>query len=249
MAPRKPFGKPRDLPTLRTRVDALRVRGKQQERAKSLLLVWLDAAMAQGVPVDEVLRALKSGAAARTIGAAELQRIGANPPDALLRAACASGCAFCCLLPGEDGGTILAVEARALHPALVGLRGQPDGSGWHRDACPVLDPESRMCRAYDARPMLCRAYFSTDATACEANANGQPAPGAAVLGSQGLMLSVHALARAALAGVVTVSSYALARFARATLDGADLPEALHASRHAPRMLEDERKRLAEGDVP
>lgn len=246
MAPRKPAGKPRDLSSLRARVGALRVRGDVQARARSLLLVWLDAAMAQGVLFDEVLRALKSGGAARTIAAAELQRIGTNPPEALLRAACAQGCAFCCLLPGEDGGTILAVEARALHPALVALRGQPDGSAWHRDACPVLDPDSRMCRAYDARPMLCRAYFSTDATACEANAMGQPVPGAAVLGSQGLMLSVHALARAAVAGVVTVPTYALARFARAALDGADLSDALRASRHAPRVLEDERKRLAGG---
>lgn len=246
MAPRKQGGKPRDLPTLRARLDGLRLRGEVQARARSLLLVWLDAAIAQGVPFDEVLRALKSGVAARTIAAAELQRIGANPPDALLRAACAPGCAFCCLLPGDDGGTILGAEARALHPALVALRGQPDGSAWHPDACPVLDPQSRMCRAYDARPMLCRAYFSTDAGACEANAMGQPVAGAAVLGSQGLMLSVQSVARAALAGVATLPSYALARFARATLDGADLTEALRISRHAPRMLEDERKRLTGG---
>lgn len=239
--------KPRDLPALRARIAALRLRGPglaTLERARGLLLVWCDAAIAQGLAFDDALRALAAGAAAQAIGAADLQRLGANPPEALLRAACAPGCAFCCLLPGGDGGTILGIEARALFPALVALRGQPDARGWHKDACPVLDPQTRTCRAYESRPMLCRGYFSVDAMACEANAMGQPVPGAAVLGSQGLLLSVQAVARAALEGLAVVPTYALARFARAVIDGAELPEALRASRHAPRLLEDERKRLA-----
>lgn len=239
--------KPRDLHGLRARVTALRLRdpGREQlERARAILLSFLDAAIAQGAGFDETLRALKSGAIARTAAATELQRITAAPPEPLTRAACRAGCAFCCLLPGRDGGLILEVEARGLHASLQPLIGQADGQSWHRDACPVLDPETRMCRAYDARPMLCRGYFSVDAAACEDNAAGKPTPGAAMLGAQGVMLAVQSLARAACDGLVRVPSYSLKALARATLNGATLPDALRASRHTPRMLDDERSRLS-----
>ena len=244
--PPKPALIPRDLPGLRARVATLRLRGPATattERARKLLLLYLDNAIAQNAPFADVAKALKSGLPAQRIAGIDLQQLAATPPEALRRAACAPGCAFCCILPGADGGTILETEARALHAALIPLRGQPDGVDWRPDACPALDPERRMCRAYDARPMICRTYFSTDAAACEAIAGGIPATGAAVLGAQGLMLSLHALARAALDGLASAPTYALAKLARATLDGADLPEALRLSRHPPRALEDERRRL------
>jgi Fe-S-cluster containining protein len=156
--------------------------------------------------------------------------------------ACADGCAFCCILSGEDGGTITEAEAIALHSALAPLSGQPDGRAWHPKACPSLDPETRSCRAYDARPMICRAYVSTDVEACKAVSEGQAAIGPGTLGPYHTYLAAIGLSRAALKGVKRVSTYALAKVAAAAVEGALLDDALASARHKPTELDAELKR-------
>ncbi len=235
------------LRDLRNRVPSLRLPGTPPallKRAKKLLTVYLDTAAAQGVSDTDVLRALADGSAAISIGGIELDMQAQNPPEALTRAACKAGCAFCCILTGRDGGTITRAEAARLHTALAPLAGQPDGRAWHGKACPALDPETRTCRAYEMRPMICRSYFSVDAGACEQNANGTPAPGAAILGAHQTYLAVHALARALLAGHAKVPTYSLATLAAAAVEGQEASIALRAARQPPRALDDERKRAA-----
>ena len=219
---------------LRARVARAKPGGDPQAvaRARAALLAWLDT---QRRPVEAVVRDLASGAAAVAVGRAVLAQV---PMPAGL--ACAAGCAWCCVLPGADGGTITGSEARALHGALDA----PSAGGRHPMACPALDPETRTCRAYDARPMICRTYVSPDAAACARVADGQPAVGPATHPAQLAYLTTHAVARAALAGVAPVRTYALRRVAAA----ADEPvaEALRGARHGAGALDAERRRLARG---
>ncbi|CUH38916.1 hypothetical protein JSE7799_01635 [Jannaschia seosinensis] len=77
------------------------------ERARTGLLAWLDAQPAR--PADDLIRDLSRGVAATAIGRTMLAQI--PMPEGL---ACAAGCAFCCILPGEDGGTLTAYEARPM---------------------------------------------------------------------------------------------------------------------------------------
>ena len=231
----------RDLSDLRVRIAAVQIPGQhtsQTERARRVLLAWLDSAIAGKHGLDTVLRALASGTAAQQIGAALRGQTFADPPDVVRNAACSSGCAFCCILTGPDGGTITGVEARAVHDALSPLAHQPDGRDWHPKACPALDPISRMCRAYDVRPSICRSYMSTDAQACEMNSEGGSEAGGGVLGAHLDYLAVHALARAALSGAVKVHSYALREVASAAVEGQDVRSALDRARHPVRMLGD-----------
>lgn len=237
---------PRDLAGLRRAVARLRLPGGESAvvaRARSLLTIYLETAEAHGQDFAQIARSLRAGTPALRIGGAELEAQASRPNGPAARAACAPGCAFCCILTGEDGGVILEAEARAVHAALAPLAGQPDGRAWHPAACPALDPATRMCRIYDARPMICRTYLSEDAEACRAISEGQPTPGPGVLGAQGVYLAVQSLARAALKGVTQVPTYALARVAAAALDGLDEAAALKAARHVPKVLEDERARL------
>ena len=231
---------PKGVPALRRAVEKARLPGTPRavtERARRILLASLDALAA--APAARVADDMASGAAATRIGEADMAR-AAPPPDT----DCRAGCAFCCILAGDDGGTVTAHEARRLHAALAPVAGRPDGRAWHPMACPALDPETRTCRAYDARPMICRAYLSTDVAACEAIAQGTPAPGPVTLAGYGIALAAHGLARAALKGTRAAPTHALRMVAAAAVEGRDVETALTESRHAPRMLDAERRRLA-----
>jgi hypothetical protein len=212
------------------------------ERARKALAAFVESAAARGVPLPEIARHLADGRAAATIAHVEAEQAKARGQDPAKRAACAAGCAFCCILPGEDGGTITAHEAERLHAALAPRAGQPDGRDWHPNACPALDPETRMCRAYEARPLLCRSYHSADATACEANAAGAPVAGARLAGPHLTYLAAHGLARAALGPRARVDTFALREVARCAVTGHDAEAALAQARHAPSALDAERRR-------
>lgn len=106
-------------------------KGSVDERARRLLLAWFDTA-ARGVGAKPLARALRDGTAAVQI--AEALRSDAAQPS---NAACAKGCAFCCILDGPDGGTITADEASRLHAALSPLPERPmAGTGIRKPAPP-----------------------------------------------------------------------------------------------------------------
>ena len=216
------------------------------ERARKLLLIYLQTAEAQNLPFAEVVQSLIRGAPARQIAGVELSHQIATAQGISGQAACREGCAFCCILKGDDGGTITEAEARDLHAALIPLAGQPDGRAWHPRACPSLDPETRMCRAYEHRPMICRSYMSVDVTACETIAEGTPAPGTGVMGAQFTYLAVQALARVVLKGLSVAPTYSLAAVAKAAVEGEDIETALKAARHPTRALDEEKRRLSAG---
>lgn len=226
------------------------------------LAARLAAAKAPGAPEDVARRAraaleagaaampdeaaasadLASGTAAVRVGGTDLERqAGAGALDG---AACRAGCAWCCLI-GEDGPVVSRAEALGLHAALAPLAGRAaPASAWHPRACPALDPATLSCRAYAARPLICRTYTSTDAAACEVNAAGGAATGAAVLGSQSLYLAALALSRSALRGSARVATYGLARVAAGALAGRPAGEALRAARHPDSRLPQETRRLS-----
>ncbi|MBV2361720.1 YkgJ family cysteine cluster protein [Thalassococcus sp. CAU 1522] len=238
---------PRDIPALIRVLTRVRLPGHKSatvERARKLLLIYCDTARSHGVPFADLVRQLASGMAALRMAGADLDRVFANPAGPAATAACGNGCAFCCILNGADGGLVSRAEAHQVAEALAPFAGQPDGRAWHPQACAALDPETKSCRIYESRPLLCRTYLSDSVAACESNAAGTPASGAGVVGSQGLYLAAMALARAALKGVATVETYALDRVAAAAVAGADPATALRAARHKPRALEDERARLS-----
>jgi Fe-S-cluster containining protein len=160
-----------------------------------------------------------------------------NPPAAVRDAACRDGCAFCCILAGGEGGLITKSEARRLHTALAPFAGEKDGRAWHKNACPALDPDSRSCRAYDARPTICRSFLSTDAESCRENAEGGAAVGAGLLGSHLDYLAVHSLCRQALKGITQVHSYSLSAVAAGAVAGEDPTTSLTKARHKPAALE------------
>ena len=215
-----------------------------RDPARRALLAWINTAMQHAMPLNDVLRRLRDGEAAEAIGRTAIAPQLADPNGPASRAVCTPGCAFCCILNGEDGGTITQTEARRLHQALAPLRGQPDGRSWTAKACPSLDPETRLCRAYDARPMICRSYMSSNVVACEAIAEGTPAEGAGVLGAQALYLAVLTLSRNLLKGITRVPTYSLAAIAAGAIDGKSLDEAMEAAKHGPRELDDEVARQA-----
>lgn len=229
-------GAPTDRASLRAALVSARLSGHPQAvtaQAREVLLAWLDS---NRDPFDALLRQLSDGTASTRIGHALLARM--PEPEGL---ACAKGCAFCCILSGDDGGTITGAEARTLHAALPATAAE---APWHPDACPALDPATRLCRAYDARPMICRTYVSRDVAACESIAEGHAKPGTGTLAPQLAYITAHALIRAALGkGAPT---FALKRIAQAASAGTDIDSALKSARHAPRNLDDERKRLAKG---
>lgn len=212
------------------------------ERARTALAAYVGSAAAHGMPFTEIAKRLADGRAALSLSQAEAQEAAARGVDPMSGAACAAGCAFCCILGGEDGGTITRVEAERLHAALAPLRGTPDGRDWHPRACPSLDPRTRMCRAYEARPAICGAFHSTDASACEANASGAPVAGARLAGRHLTYLAAHGLARAALTGRARTDTYALYDLACAAVDGRPLDEALSAAKHPASALDAERRR-------
>lgn len=208
----------------------------ETERARAGLQAFVASMQERGEPDAAITAALASGAVARTIGQMGTEALA--PRDL----ACAEGCAFCCILLGADGGTLSEAEARDLHAALAPRAGHPDGSRWHPQACAALDPETRRCRAYDARPMICRTYVSTDAAACEQVAQGVPAQGPGTLGPYHTYLAALGLSRAALKGLRRVATFSLARLTRAAVDGLSVDDALAAARHKPANLDAELRR-------
>ncbi len=245
-AAREAGAAPLDAAGLRRRVATARLTGPDGRtgRARRLLLAWLDAGFARGLTAPVAVDALASGTAAEQIGQIVRAQTMQAPPPEVAHAACAQGCAFCCILDGPDGGTITENEARRMHAALAPLAGRPDGRAWHPAACPALDPDSRTCRAYEARPSLCRSFFSSDAEACRANADGEAVAGAGLLGSHFDQLDVMALARAALGGPARARCYALSKLAAAAVEGNDLDASLAAARQSPGTLDAARRGLA-----
>ncbi|SFS21792.1 YkgJ family cysteine cluster protein [Yoonia litorea] len=212
------------LEELAQRVAKARVSGVDKarvERARRILTSYLQTAFAHQIPAKDVLAEMASGKAAWRLGMAVRDELMKSPPKVVQEAACAEGCAFCCILNGGEGGVITAFEAEQLHTALTPLAGQPDGRAWHPKGCPALDPDTRSCRAYDARPMICRSFISTDAAACEINAEGGKEMGAGLLGNHLDYLLVLALCRAALKGITQVQTYSLADTAALGVAGAD----------------------------
>ncbi|MEL6205638.1 MAG: YkgJ family cysteine cluster protein [Pseudomonadota bacterium] len=227
-----------DVAGLAARVAAAKLPGTPPalaDRARRALGAYLAEATGAGMPFAEVVARLADGRAALAVAKAERRPLPVG-------AACASGCAFCCILSGDDGGLITEAEARALHAALSPKAGTPDGREWHPSACPALDPGARTCRAYDARPEICRAFHSMDASACEANARGEPVPGARLAGGHLSYLAAHGLARAALKGRTRVDTYALREIARCAVEGQDMDTSLSTARHAQTDLDAERRR-------
>ena len=206
------------------------------DRARRGLVAFVAAQVEQGRSASDIQDLLSRGTAAQAIGRVGLSALS---PRGL---ACAQGCAFCCILSGDDGGTITEAEAIELFDALSPMAGQPDGRDWHQKACPALDPETRTCRAYDVRPMICRAYVSSDAAACEAVAEGKAADGPGTLAPYHTYLAAIGLSRAALKGVKRVSTHALSRLAAAAVEGKPREAALSLSRHKPAELDAELRR-------
>ncbi|SFA72877.1 Putative zinc-or iron-chelating domain-containing protein [Poseidonocella pacifica] len=234
---------PRDTAALVGRVERASVSGIRPEiadRARRMLIAWLRHAASVGMPFSQVVRRLASGEAATQIAQIDLEDQAAR----LEGIACGAGCAFCCILNGADGGTILEHEAQRMHAALLPFAGSPDGRAAHPDACAALDPETMRCRVYEDRPMICRSYHSTSAEACMKNADGIPAAGTGVLGAQPLHLTLQALVRDALTGIARSHTYSLVQVGRGTSDGLSEGPVLDAARHPPRALRDELKRLA-----
>ncbi|WP_172299644.1 YkgJ family cysteine cluster protein [Pseudoruegeria sp. HB172150] len=229
---------PADLKARAKRARAQGAGSAATDRARRMLAAYLDTAERHGLPPAKVLSDMASGRAAWQIGTALRDEMLRTPPEAVKNAACAAGCAFCCILSGGDGGTITETEARRLHDALAPLAGQPDGRGWHPAACAALDPETRACRAYDARPMICRSFLSTDAGACRINSEGGEAKGAGLLGTHLDYLALHALARETLKGISRVATYSMSRIASGAVDGETAGDSLDAARHKPGALED-----------
>ncbi len=209
--------------------------GAAADRARTQLDAYIGA---QSLSEEALAKELHSGIAAARIG--QIGLASTAEPSGL---SCKAGCAFCCILTGDDGGVITGAEARNLHVALAPFAGEPDGREWTAKACPSLDPETRMCRAYEARPMICRSYLSVDVTACEQIAQGKAAQGTGVRAAYGTYLTAHALARAAL-GPGHAPTYSLRTVAKAAVEGVPLEDALKAARHRPAELEHERKRAA-----
>lgn len=208
----------------------------ETERARAGLLAFVSSMRSRGESDSVILAALGSGAVARAIGAMGTEALS---PRGL---ACREGCAFCCILQGEDGGTMSETEACDLYEALALHVGQPDGRQWHPRACAALDPETRKCRAYDSRPMICRTYVSTDVAACETVAEGAPAEGPGTLGPYHTYLAALGLSRSALKSVRRVATYSLARLASAAVQGVPLEQALKDARHKPANLDAELRR-------
>ena len=229
---------PADLAARAAKARATGAGRAAEDRARRMVAAYLQTAASHDLPLARVVGELADGTAALRLGEAAHDMLMQAPPPVVTQAACRDGCAFCCLLIGGDGGTITEAEAIRLHDALAPLAGQPDGRAWHPSACAALDPDSRSCRAYDARPTICRSFLSTAAEACRINAEGGAAEGAGLLGSHLDYLAVQALARDLLKGLARVSTYSMARIAAGAVEGEPRDDSLAAARHKPRALED-----------
>lgn len=233
-------GAPLTVADIADRVAHAKVKGIDkalETRAKRILTSYLQTAQSYAMPARDVVAEMASGQAAWRLGSALRDETLKTPPDAVRNAACQQGCAFCCILSGGEGGVITAFEATRLHEAVSPLQGQPDGRNWHPEACPALDPETRSCRAYEARPMICQSFLSMDAEACRKNAEGGAEQGAGLLGSHLDYLVVHALCRQALKGIAQVPTYNMAATATGAVAGHTSDDSLTVARHKPSALE------------
>lgn len=240
LAKKSDKGAPLTVAEIAQRVARAKVKGIDktlETRAKRILTSYLKTAQSYAMPTKDVVGEMASGQAAWRLGSAVRDELLKTPPEVVQKAACQQGCAFCCILSGGEGGVITAFEAAQLHQAAAPLQGQPDGRDWHAEACPALDPETRSCRAYDARPMICRSFVSIDAEACRKNAEGGAEQGAGLLGSHLDFLVIHALCRQALKGIAQVPTYSMAATAAGAIAGQQTLETLTDALHKPSALE------------
>ena len=223
---------------LSTRIGKARVTSAPDvaARAKRGIEAYTQAMAQNGTPMAHIIEKMADGTVAQGIGQIGLSALN---PGSL---ACAKGCAFCCILKGEDGGTITEIEAVEMYNALSVLQDDPDGRNWTPKACPSLDPETLACRTYEARPVICRSYISTSVTACEKANKGEAATGQGTLPPYHTYLAAHGISRAALKGTKRVSTYSLFELASQAIDGASLETALARSKHSASELEAELKR-------
>lgn len=122
----------------------------------------------------------------------ELKQVAEAVAKAGTPVACRGGCASCCTLkveatPDEIFAVAAALEAALDPESLAALRAQAaeiDRRG--RDLapaaryllhlfCPVMEPDSRLCRAHTVRPAACQGYLSLDRRRCDASAQGENA--------------------------------------------------------------------------
>ncbi len=132
--------------------------------------------------------------------------------------ACAAGCSFCChnyevhispleafrlaahIRSGVGRDIREDVLERATTIAGVKDKEEAEADGLPRRRlfpCPVLDRETGLCRAYDARPLVCRGHNSIDRPACEQRFDNDLENSAMIYGS----LHQRAGAQAVLSGV------------------------------------------------
>ncbi|MEO0343272.1 MAG: YkgJ family cysteine cluster protein [Pseudomonadota bacterium] len=237
-----------DIATLHARVKALKLPGtplKLLQRARKALAAYIQSAAKHGLPFDELATRLSDGRGAITVYQAEVADARATGADPQTGAACRSGCAYCCILSGDDGGTITATEAAQLYTALLPLQGHPDGRQWHPKACPALNPMTLTCRAYDARPNICRSFHSTDAQACKANSEGAAVEGPRLEGAHATYLAALGLSRAALNSQVETPTFSMAAIAAAAIDGLSPKDTLNLSQHDKHALVAERRRTGQ----
>ncbi|QPM90810.1 YkgJ family cysteine cluster protein [Pseudooceanicola algae] len=234
-------GKVTDMAALRRKLAKSRARGMPkflEDRGRRLLDAYLATSDTDGRPFRAMLGELASGEAARKLAAMTGAQLRSERPEELENAACTTGCAFCCILLEGDGGLITEAEATTLHTALAPLTGQPDGRAWNAHACAALDPETRLCRAYDARPTVCRSFISVDVDACRENAEGGDEDGSGMLGNHLDYLAVLALSRDLMRGTALVTTYSMQQITSAAVDGAPLDTAMKRARHKSSELED-----------
>lgn len=205
-------------------------------RAKRGISTFMKSMLIDGKSQETIISSIADGTAAQVIGQIGLSVYSPSG------AACKAGCAFCCILSGEDGGTITEVEAKQVFSALNKFQNKPDGRDWNPSACAALDPETLTCRSYENRPIICRSYISTDASACKNVSQGESGSGMGTLGPYHTYLAAIEASRNGLKGVKRVSTYSLAKLAANAVDGASLEEALNRSRHKSVELNKEVKR-------
>jgi Fe-S-cluster containining protein len=96
---------------------------------------------------------------------------------------CKMGCSFCChqtvlatpyeffyladFLKTKFRGDVLeTIKERAKNKMEKTSKLSMERLLKHKDPCPLLHPTQGFCRAYQARPMACRIYLSTDVKSC-----------------------------------------------------------------------------------
>ena len=102
--------------------------------------------------------ALRSGYAIQSWGVHMLEQ---QPYDmsSMSPVGCAKGCFYCCC-------TDIYVTLSEAEEVAKAVQGLPLPT-FHPKACPALDPDTKACRAYTKRPLVCRSYFVVDAQTCK----------------------------------------------------------------------------------